>query len=419
MPPILRYEDYTIGWICALEVELLAARFMLDEKHKGVFPGRLGDSNDYIAGSICGHNVVIVSLPRKSTGSVSAAILVSSFKSSFPNLRYSLMVGIGAGIPGPGSNPDIRLGDVVVGFPTDDSDSEFGVVAYELGKETVDGFVVKSSPLRPTDRRLRNAIGTIKTEAEFSGHNDFIRYLDAFKTWKGNSRTFLHPGLEKDKLYEAGNDQLVVREPRTSLDPIVHYGLIASGDKLIKNAELRDKLRDKYKVICIEMEAAGIMNTLPVAVIRGVCDYADAHKNDIWHWYAAATAAAYAKGLLETIGAHPPVSVPPLGPPKIPPLGPPKKPITWPSKKEASYMGVKLYPRLSGLEAVVKEDLCLLSLDGGGVRGLSTLQIVKQLMENVDSLNPPRPCDYFDLIGGTNTGGQVTNFDAPTLLLRF
>jgi nucleoside phosphorylase len=53
------------------------------------------------------------------------------------------------------------------------------------------------------------------------------------------------------------------------------------------------------------MEAAGLMNTLPVAVIRGVCDYADAYKNDKFHHYAAATAAAYAKGLLQVIGADP------------------------------------------------------------------------------------------------------------------
>jgi patatin-like phospholipase/acyl hydrolase len=50
----------------------------------------------------------------------------------------------------------------------------------------------------------------------------------------------------------------------------------------------------------------------------------------------------------------------------------------------------------------------LLSLDGGGVRGLSSLQILKQLMKTVDPKSPPKPCDYFDLIGGTSTGGYVT-----------
>jgi patatin-like phospholipase/acyl hydrolase len=49
--------------------------------------------------------------------------------------------------------------------------------------------------------------------------------------------------------------------------------------------------------------------------------------------------------------------------------------------------------------------LRLLAIDGGGVRGLSSLIILEQLMETVDPDSPPKPCDYFDMIGGTNTGG--------------
>jgi hypothetical protein len=174
-------------------------------------------------------------------------------------------------------------------------------MGYELGKETVDGFV-KKSWLYPTDRRLRSVLGTIKAEAEFGGSHSFLQYLDAFRA-RPNGQKFLHPGTEKDQLYEAvDTDRLIARDPRDSQDPVVHYGLIESGDKLVKNAKLRDALRDKYNIICFEMEVAGLMNTLPVTVIRGICDYADARKNHVWHHYAAATAAAYAKGLLYAIG---------------------------------------------------------------------------------------------------------------------
>ena len=41
------------------------------------------------------------------------------------------------------------------------------------------------------------------------------------------------------------------------------------------------------------------------------------------------------------------------------------------------------------------------------MRGLSTLLILKQLMESIDSNSPPKPCDYFDMIGGTSTGGLI------------
>lgn len=49
----------------------------------------------------------------------------------------------------------------------------------------------------------------------------------------------------------------------------------------------------------------------------------------------------------------------------------------------------------------------LLSLDGGGVRALSSLIILQQLMQHVDPEAPPKPCDYFDMIGGTGTGGLL------------
>jgi patatin-like phospholipase/acyl hydrolase len=53
-------------------------------------------------------------------------------------------------------------------------------------------------------------------------------------------------------------------------------------------------------------------------------------------------------------------------------------------------------------------DLCLLALDGGGIRGLSALLILHQLMERINPEDPPKPCDCFDMIGGTSTGGYVT-----------
>ena len=52
-------------------------------------------------------------------------------------------------------------------------------------------------------------------------------------------------------------------------------------------------------------------------------------------------------------------------------------------------------------------DLRLLALDGGGVRGLSSLMILRRLMAAVDPDAPPKPCDYFDMIGGTSTGGLI------------
>jgi nucleoside phosphorylase len=85
---------------------------------------------------------------------------------------------------------------------------------------------------------------------------------------------------------------------------MVYYGLIASGNRVMRDARERDDISKKLGgVLCFEMEAAGLMDRFPCLVIRGICDYADSHKNKIWQPYAAATASAYAKELLSVVSA--------------------------------------------------------------------------------------------------------------------
>ncbi|KAF2224802.1 hypothetical protein BDZ85DRAFT_84589 [Elsinoe ampelina] len=85
-------------------------------------------------------------------------------------------------------------------------------------------------------------------------------------------------------------------------DPAIHYGLIASGNTLIRSATRRDRLSGEG-VLCVEMEAAGLMDIFPCIVIRGICDYCDTHKNKLWQGYAAMAAAGYARELLLEIPA--------------------------------------------------------------------------------------------------------------------
>ena len=124
-----------------------------------------------------------------------------------------------------------------------------------------------------------------------------------------------YPGIEHDKLFEADYDhpvgkasciecdigRLVRRPDREGRRPVVHYGLVASGNQVVRDGRTRERLRREMNVLCFEMEAAGLMDDFPCLVVRGICDYADNHKNKHWQPYAAATAAAYAKELLHII----------------------------------------------------------------------------------------------------------------------
>jgi hypothetical protein len=123
---------------------------------------------------------------------------------------------------------------------------------------------------------------------------------------------FEHQGTEHDdcdKCCRAGHTtSRTERGPKATRavdEPFVHFGNIASSNQLQISAVERNRVHLEHEAICFEMEAAGVMEEHPCVVIRGICDYADSHKNKGWQNYAAATAAAYAKRLLSMIPPGP------------------------------------------------------------------------------------------------------------------
>jgi len=108
---------------------------------------------------------------------------------------------------------------------------------------------------------------------------------------------YVHPEETDCILHD--KSYVVERPFRDPTEIHVHYGTILSGDLVMKSGEIRDEISEKfYDALCFEMEAAGLMDTFPCLVIRGICDYSDSHKNNDWQEYAAATAASYARQLL-------------------------------------------------------------------------------------------------------------------------
>ncbi|KAK4172895.1 hypothetical protein QBC36DRAFT_68131 [Triangularia setosa] len=100
-------------------------------------------------------------------------------------------------------------------------------------------------------------------------------------------------GLKRKRLH--------VQDSEGSLFPQIFTGCIASGDTVMKSGELRDQLAQKHGVIAFEMEGAGVWDEIPCLIVKGVCDYADSHKSKAWQPYAAATATAAAKAILEQL----------------------------------------------------------------------------------------------------------------------
>ncbi|TLD05262.1 uncharacterized protein PgNI_09641 [Pyricularia grisea] len=303
-------SEYTIGWIAAIETELVAASLFLDEAHGPPESQDANDSNVYKLGSMGRHKVVIACLPQSEYGLSSAAVVATNMLRSFPNIRIGLMVGIAGGAPRDGH--DIRLGDVVVSAR---SGAKGAVFQYDYGKAIQNEPFTYTQLLNQPPAILRAAVTSLSAQHQQEGH-DFESQI-ARILQKPRLKKYRRPPPASDKLCKpdvvhsssctkvcGGNpEHLVTREPRDEDedDPIVHYGIIASANQLMKDAEARDRLAAEHDVLCFEMEAAGLMNNFPCLVIRGICDYSDSHKNKEWQGFAAMMAAAYAKALLGVI----------------------------------------------------------------------------------------------------------------------
>lgn len=269
------------------------------------------DGNDYALGRIGKLNVVIAVSPDGEYGMASAAITARDMLHSFPNIRTSLMVGIGGGAPS--EKHDIRLGDIVVGATYG---KESGVLQYDF-KTTIQNqsfqhvHFLKQPPIT-----LRFAMISLGCNYELDGHHLNEAIDSILEKHPRLSRHYQRPELKTDKLFMAnathnsscavvcGDDpsNLILRPERWLKDePEIHYGNIASGKQLMKDALLRDKLAAENDILCFEMEAAGLMDYFPCLIIRGICDYSDSHKNKEWQGYAAIAAAAYTKDLLYRI----------------------------------------------------------------------------------------------------------------------
>lgn len=328
-------KDYTIGWISAIALEYTVAQEFLDTRHDGLIRVHKGDDNHYTRGTIGTHHVVIAVLPAGENGVAAAAMAAKDMMHSFPNVRLCVMVGIGGGVPS--KEHDIRLGDVVVSQPTFREKNYGGVVHFDYGATMKARCFQSLHYMNQPPRVCRAAVTALKAKYAKEGSNIDAKINTILEKWPRLRKEYGRPDASTDRLYASScgqiagcecrssndgsskknnNDELnskethamclVKRNPRAEDEdnPAIHYGLIASADGFMEDAEIRDILAKELGVLCFEMEAAGLMSQFPCLVIRGICDYSDAHWSKEWRGYAAMSAAAYAKDLLTEIPSY-------------------------------------------------------------------------------------------------------------------
>ena len=145
---------------------------ILDENHVTP-PYDAHDTNLYSCRRIGEHNVVTAWLPVGQTGTHSVATAAVQMKSTFSSTRFSLIVGIGGGVPG--DEADVRLRDVVVSTP---HKTHGGVVQYDSGKAIASGFE-RTGALNAPPPVLLKAVADVRA-MQFTRKGRPLEYLSKF-----------------------------------------------------------------------------------------------------------------------------------------------------------------------------------------------------------------------------------------------
>lgn len=349
-------EDFQVAVICALPLEYDTVSLLFDQfwdEDDEPYGRSQGDTNIYTTGRIGNHNVVLALLPN--IGTVAGAGSAASFRSSYSSMKIAFLVGICGGVPGAGQD-EVLLGDVVISKT---------VIQYSLGKQYPSTFVAKdtvSDNLGHPSKSIRTLITSFETERgrrrlrQKAGQ--YLKDLQHAATQEGHRNSYQYPGATEDKLFapayrhkhrglqasscncrkeaddfcdeaarafcadlHCDEEKLIPRnrlemkknmEPECVQCPEIFIGCVASGDTVMKSGEHRDQIAKQQNIIAFEMEGAGVWDEVPCIIVKGVCDYADSHKNKTWQPFAAATAAAVLKAML---GRYPLTDLPHSHPP--------------------------------------------------------------------------------------------------------
>ncbi|KAK6356078.1 hypothetical protein TWF718_000452 [Orbilia javanica] len=331
-PIVKTCDKFQIAMVCALPLEATAVQALFDEiydEDSEEYRKNEGDQNAYTIGRIGKQNIVLCHLPGMGISGASSA--AANLRMSYTNVKLVLIVGVCGAIPFLSDGKDIFLGDIII------SDS---AINHGFGRQYPDEFERKSGgeeTLGFVDNQIKALLRKLETKrSNDKFREDTISILQTLQT--GNSEKYHYPGVRNDILFPAeylheihegsqvncpcpkcskpgsicdmmrkmdcralGCRRKEIRRKRlgdSDTLPSIHIGKIASADTVMKSGQHRDELAVREGVIGFEMEGAGVWGQLPCIVIKGVCDYADSHKNKKWQNYAAATAAAGAAAFL-------------------------------------------------------------------------------------------------------------------------
>ncbi|XP_045472327.1 uncharacterized protein LOC123678797 isoform X3 [Harmonia axyridis] len=319
MPTMASSKQPTIAIITAQYCEKLAVDAMIENKETFVRYTTVGESNVYTLGNIGAHRIVCTKLPsvgHTREAMTAAGNTTTRLLGTFQKVDYVFLVGAGGGVPHyTDYNKHVRLGDVVVSYPSKDKNIYFYCEKANLNEKEYD-FEYKS--YRPNNLNLQDIAANLKSSAA----NDtkvtppWVKYIQgALNILRSSPEPdFRPPSSDTDKLYmNIGNKDIIeVAHPlpqdksvrRQEGCPRIHLGSVASGRQIVKEDVLRQKFAAKMGVLSFDSEFDAVIESIlgnckdSFICIRGISDYKDGTRQKEWQPYASLAAASVMKAII-------------------------------------------------------------------------------------------------------------------------
>ncbi|KAH7152006.1 nucleoside phosphorylase domain-containing protein [Dactylonectria estremocensis] len=354
-------SEFEIAIVFALSREYNSVSRLVDQFWETNCGRAAGDSNAYVTGRIGDFNIVLLCL--SDVGKSSAASTTACLRMIFLELKLVLLPGICGGVPSPGMGEELLLGDVVI---------DKTVVQYDLGKRYPERFQTKDNLDDSLGRLTKNAGNFVtsfekdmereKLEERAASH---LAKIQTLALGKQRKTSYQYLGAIIDVLFKANyrhrhqntsqklcdecngasgaaceesrrlscknlgcdeNELLqcerlkekqdlessgLIKESQASY---VFVGRFGSGDTVLTSGEKRNTIAKRQGVMAFKMEGARVWDEIPCIIAKGVCDYTDSHKNDLWQDFAAAPAAGVTMALIEQ---YPQADKPPSNKPRV------------------------------------------------------------------------------------------------------
>ncbi|XP_026301623.1 uncharacterized protein LOC551214 isoform X2 [Apis mellifera] len=340
MPTMANAKQPTIAIITAQYCEKLAVDSMIENKETFVryttvgtasspdatdgvprVTCRFGESNVYTLGNIGAHRIVCTKLPtvgHTREAMTAAGNTTTRLLGTFQKVDFVFLIGIGGGVPHyTDYNKHVRLGDVVISYPTP-LNNKYIYVYCESAKTNENGdYHFETKEYCPPNLCLQEIAANLKHQSENESNPPWQTYLKEGLDNLTNQteHDFKSPPPESDKLYMAigERDVIEVAHPTAPSDaiykringcPRIHLAPIASGRYIARDDQLRQKFAVRFGALAFDTEMDAVVESIlgncreSFAVIRGISDYKDGSRIKEWQPYASLAAASVMKSII-------------------------------------------------------------------------------------------------------------------------